>query len=227
MSVPPQDPPENASGPADQAGEDGRAARAQRRRQERREAILEAAKDVFVEKGYHPVSVGDIIERAGIARGTFYLYFTNKQDIFQALLEEFFDAIRGQVRRIETEPGSEAPEAQLRDNLHRVVRTLIAHRAVADIVLRDPASFDEASRTQLEQFWELVTTLMEAAMRVGQNLGLVRECHVQIATLGALGAAREVLRHMITHDNLDTEQLAEELIGFCLRGVGGPAWRDP
>src|SRR5690606_25495730 len=57
---------------------DGRAARAERRRAERREAILSAAKTVFRDKGYHQASVHDIIDEAQIARGTFYLYFSSK-----------------------------------------------------------------------------------------------------------------------------------------------------
>ncbi len=54
---------------------DGRAERANKKRELRRREILDVARGVFAEKGYHHTHVADIIEAAGIARGTFYLYF--------------------------------------------------------------------------------------------------------------------------------------------------------
>ena len=47
--------------------------------------VLDAGMEVFGRDGYHGASVGDIVERAGISRGTFYLYFSNKDDLFRAL----------------------------------------------------------------------------------------------------------------------------------------------
>jgi AcrR family transcriptional regulator len=52
-----------------------------------RSQLLEAAKRVFLEKGYHDAKVVDIIERAGCGHGTFYDYFKGKEDVLIALLE--------------------------------------------------------------------------------------------------------------------------------------------
>src|SRR6266446_9279146 len=57
-------------------------------RQARRAQVLRHAKRIFARKGYHRTNVADIIARAGIARGTFYLYFQNKKDLFEELLEQ-------------------------------------------------------------------------------------------------------------------------------------------
>jgi AcrR family transcriptional regulator len=125
---------------------DGRAARAERRRAERREAILAAAKTVFRDKGYHQASVHDIIDEARIARGTFYLYFTSKQELFGELIDDFLARVRGEVRRISLDPGDDPPRKQLQANFRRVVATVLEHDDVASIILRDPTSFDEESR---------------------------------------------------------------------------------
>ena len=74
--------------------EEDRAATA---RAERRAQILAAAKEVFAEAGYHEASINAIIERAGIARGTFYLYFTSKAAVFDALLDEAMGALRKRI----------------------------------------------------------------------------------------------------------------------------------
>lgn len=52
-----------------------------------RNQLLQSAKQVFIEKGYHDTKVVDIIERAGCGHGTFYDYFKGKEDVLLALLE--------------------------------------------------------------------------------------------------------------------------------------------
>ena len=56
--------------------------------QERREQILDAATQVFGKKGFEGTNVADIAEATGIAKGTVYLYFKSKEEIFSAILSE-------------------------------------------------------------------------------------------------------------------------------------------
>ena len=53
--------------------------------------LLDAGMIEFEERGFHGVRVDDVVRRAGISHGTFYLYFSNKEDLFKALLQ---DALR-------------------------------------------------------------------------------------------------------------------------------------
>ena len=165
---------------------DGRAARAERRRAQRRHAILEAAKRVLREKGYHQASVHDIIDEARIARGTFYLYFNSKQEVFGELVAEFLQALRGQVKRISLAPGSPAPLEQLHANFRRVVTTVLAHDDVATIILRHPVGFDEESGAKVDLFFDQVRQMVEDALRVGQSLGLLRACNTHIVAAASL-----------------------------------------
>ena len=54
----------------------------------RREQLLAAARKVFREKGYDGATVSDIVQEAGVAQGTFYLYFPSKRDAFFALSQQ-------------------------------------------------------------------------------------------------------------------------------------------
>lgn len=54
----------------------------------RRERILAAARKVFREKGYDRTTVSDVVREAGVAQGTFYLYFPSKKDAFLALTHQ-------------------------------------------------------------------------------------------------------------------------------------------
>ncbi len=53
-----------------------------------KEKLLTAARKTFHDKGFHNSTVEDIIYEAGLARGTFYIYFKNKEDIFEHLLKQ-------------------------------------------------------------------------------------------------------------------------------------------
>ena len=56
------------------------------RREETRRALLDAASQLFADKGYHATTVPDIVEAAGVGHGTFYEYFGNRRDILLALV---------------------------------------------------------------------------------------------------------------------------------------------
>lgn len=63
----------------------------------KREKIMLAARAEFSSKPYEEVSINDIVERSGISRGSFYLYFEDKWDIYSHLLKCTFDNIRGRM----------------------------------------------------------------------------------------------------------------------------------
>lgn len=58
--------------------------------EQRKEQILDCAKKLFAENGYYLTQISDIQKASGVARGTIYQYFKNKDDIFATILENFF-----------------------------------------------------------------------------------------------------------------------------------------
>lgn len=72
----------------------------QQRNEETRSALLDAAGRVLRELGYANVSVSKIVHAANRAHGTFYLHFTNKEDIYEALLGQIWDDLADQSRAI-------------------------------------------------------------------------------------------------------------------------------
>lgn len=63
------------------------------RKDEKRKHIFETAAMVFAERGYHQTSVKDITDKADISVGTFYSYFKNKEDVFEALYDEMYQIV--------------------------------------------------------------------------------------------------------------------------------------
>ncbi|HLU65175.1 MAG TPA: TetR/AcrR family transcriptional regulator [Kofleriaceae bacterium] len=64
---------------------------------DKRTAILEAALDLFVERGYHGTAVPAVAERAGVGAGTIYRYFKSKEDLVNALFRHWKQALAGQI----------------------------------------------------------------------------------------------------------------------------------
>ncbi len=207
-------------------GQDGRSARAQRRREARRDAILEAAKCVFQEHGFHEASVQHIIAEAEIARGTFYLYFSSKRDVFAEILDEFVALIRERVRRISLDPAQGTPLEQLRDTFRRVFNVVVDHADVASIMLRDPSAFDEETREQAIRFDAQIQGMVEGAIRVGQQLGVIRQCDVQLAAIAAFGGVRAALRQVLEaraagerSEQTDPDRVADQMMAFIIEGL--------
>ena len=103
------------------------------RGQRTRQKLLEAAEEVFGTRGYDSASIGDITRTAGVAQGTFYLYFPSKQAVFAELVRELgnmlrrtlTDSVRGIDDRMQIErAGFEAflKFVQEHKNLYRIVR---------------------------------------------------------------------------------------------------------
>src|SRR3954468_6884229 len=78
----------------------GAAARRSAGAEARREAILAAALDEFTARGYEGARLDDVARRAGVAKGTIYLYFTDKQALFQDLVRSMVSPILGTLEKL-------------------------------------------------------------------------------------------------------------------------------
>jgi AcrR family transcriptional regulator len=103
---PERNPDAEAAGTAKDGRSNGRAPRGGRRERTKaanRAAILEAARQVFAERGYDGAAVRHIVARTELAPGTFYNYFPDKESIFRALVEESIAVVRERLREARRE----------------------------------------------------------------------------------------------------------------------------
>jgi AcrR family transcriptional regulator len=202
--------------------EDGRVSRAQRLRESRRAAVLAVAKQIFSTKGYHATSIDDLIEAAGIARGTFYLYFESKRAIFDELLDGLLGTIQSVVRRIETGEGAAPPVEQMDATVDRVLETLRANRELARIILREAVGIDADFDRKLGDFWGRIRGMIANAVKTGQEMQLVRECDPDVVAHCVLGAIKECVHWSFVEadpSGADLRQLGREMIAFTLMGL--------
>lgn len=78
-----------------------------RRKTERPQELLAAALDLFVERGFAATRLDDVAARAGVSKGTLYLYFENKEELFKAVVRENMIPVLGEAEQvIDTYAGS-------------------------------------------------------------------------------------------------------------------------
>ena len=78
-----------------------------------RARILDAARDLFAEKGYEKVSLREIAEVVGITKAALYYYFPTKESIFESLMKPFFEMHQVVFELLETPPNMESWAAAL------------------------------------------------------------------------------------------------------------------
>ncbi len=191
-------------------------------REARREQVLRHAKRIFARKGYHRTNVSDIIGRARIARGTFYLYFQNKRDLFEELLARVLHELTQRIQRLRIGPDQPDPVEQLRSNLRRVLGLVLAERELTDILLNHAMGFDRELDRQVTDFYEKVIDQIQRSLDLGVEMNLVRPCETRIAACCILGGIKEVVLQASRSRRTDIEDLAEEILNFGLRGVAQP-----
>lgn len=188
---------------------------------ERRAQILAAAAELFGTKGYHTTSIADIIAKAGIARGTFYLYFQNKRAIFEELLDQLMKGIVARIRRVVLEPDRPSARDQLLANILAVIELLSDNRPLLAILLEGAVGIDEGFKEKLASFYEQAIALVEGSLRLGKTMGLVREVDTRVAALVAVGALKEILHDALRRDDAaaDARRLAEQFLEILSRGL--------
>jgi AcrR family transcriptional regulator len=191
-------------------------------RQARREQVLRHAKRIFARKGYHRTNVADIIARARIARGTFYLYFQNKKDLFEELLEQVLTELTTRIHRLKVGPGEPNPVDQLRDNLRRVVNYVLAERELTDILLNHSVGFDRELDARILEFYDRIAALIQRSLDLGIEMNLVRKSDTRAIAYCILGAIKEVVGMLSRSSTTDSSDLVEEILEFGLRGVARP-----
>src|ERR1700693_4064182 len=101
---------------------------------ERRQKILGHARDVFARRGYHDATIDDIVAAAGIARGTFYLYFKDKRAVFEEIVDRAFAQIAMAIVRVDPKDTGRTVADQVPENTPRIVGTLLEDRATTKIL---------------------------------------------------------------------------------------------
>ena len=168
------------------------------RRAARKRQILDAALEVFAEKGYPDATVDDIAERVSVARGTFYLYFGDKRAVFEALLDGFLERVGACIEGIDLEHPTDDARAQLEANVERVIELALSQPILVRLALLEGPGLDHEVDAKLRSFHERLRLFLVESLAEGQAAGVVRDGDRHVIASVALGGFRELLTDAVT-----------------------------
>jgi AcrR family transcriptional regulator len=165
----------------------------------RRSAIVRAAVDVFGRKGFDRSNVADIAEAAGIGKGTVYLYFKRKEDVFLAIVEEYSFVPQLPDLLPDDVPVELALAAMARTHLDHMKQ----HSSVLRIFVQERHRFpDETARVfarELHKGNEVLAAYLEAQVRAGRTRPLRDPFLTARAIMGIL------MSHVLTQEVLGVQ----------------------
>src|SRR3989449_10405551 len=154
----------------------------QRRKDARPEEIVAAALDVFVEHGVAATKLADVARRAGVTKGTVYLYFKSKEALFKAVVRQTIVPAIAQGEAL-----AQAFTGSARELLERLVREywrLVGETALAGIpklIIAEAANFPALTRFYYEEVVTRGHRLMAGVIERGIKAGEFRPVNVMIA----------------------------------------------
>jgi AcrR family transcriptional regulator len=203
-----------------------RISKKEKKTEERRKQILDAAMDVFSRKGYAAATMPEIAETAGLAAGTLYLYFPNKRDLFMAAIKNmiFTTPLLDLLGKIPTGDIEEVFTKVLvnRFELIKNQQSKVSRMPMlVGEILRDP----ELKEMLLDKFLHPFMGRMEAVYRLFSVTGKVRKAEpaVIVRTIGGAIVGFLILRILEGDaspiNKLDQEKVAEQVAGIILHGL--------
>ena len=165
-------------------------------REQKRRFILQAAADAFGTKGFHAVTVQDISERAGIARGTFYLYFKDKKDVYRALSRE----LQSQIIEVILPGGASELLAKgtdvaalVRERLVGLGRLFEREAGFARVFVYRTPGTDPEFEEQRRGFVRDLTDGIATVLRAGADRGFFRRHDPRVAAMCLVGSMEMVI----------------------------------
>jgi AcrR family transcriptional regulator len=186
---------------------------------ERRQQLLHVARDVFAKRGYHAAKIDDIVVAAGVARGTFYLYFDDKRAIFEEIVDRTIARLGMTILRVDPQDPSRSVGDQVKENIRRIVAMLLDDRATTKILLSDALGVDASFDRKLLSFYDEIVKLLEGSIREGQALGVVASGDARLYAYLTIGALKEVLFQIVQRGaEYAEEDLVLHIFGFFRNG---------
>ena len=184
--------------------------------------ILEAAVKVFARQGFHQSTVAQIAKEAGVADGTIYLYFKNKDDIlvqfFNFRAKQVFESFREEVDRAETSS----------DKLRNLVRRHLAEfqrdRDGAVVYQVETHQSSRLAEAQIKEMSKMYRDLISEIIEQGQQEGTIRkDLYVGLVKRFIIGGVDEVINTWLHSDGeYDLVSMADPLVELFMKGVGSP-----
>lgn len=178
------------------------------------EKIIDAARSVFYEKGFHGGTILDITQRAGVGNGTFYIYFDSKLSVYRHLLVEYGKRIR-----------AKSNEA-IAGCANRKEAERLGIKSFFEFVLEDQGIFNiiweslYIDKTLFDDFYTTFAKSYVSRLKQAQNDGEVRDIDPQVLSYVLMGITNFVaLNSLVLKQDKNIDYLVNEVMKVLETGI--------
>lgn len=184
----------------------------------RKSEILSAARIVFSRKGFHDATIDDIAQEAGVAKGTVYLYFKSKQEIYVEALRDGVSQLIEDMRAEAALPGS--AEERLRRVLAAKIAFFDKHRDFFQI-LQSELGHIEKSIAECKDLYVEQGRIFEGILRDGIREGSVQDVNTKKTAYAIADLTRGVaIQRLLGWSKTRLNDEVEFMFSLLWKGVG-------
>lgn len=206
----------------------------ERRKDARPQELLAAALDLFVDRGYAATRLEDVARRAGVSKGTLYLYFENKEELFKAVVRENIVEVIGKAESdIAAASGASCGEL-LRTMLNKWWSEVGSTRAsgLAKLIMAEAGNFPEIAAFYNDEVIERGNGLIASILRRGVESGEFAPMDAEVMT--RVLTAPVLMLMLWSHSffpcdtgSIDPEAFMAAFLGLVERGIRAPVPAAP
>jgi AcrR family transcriptional regulator len=185
--------------------------------------IVDAALDLFLEKGYHACRIEDIVALAGVGKGTFYLYFKNKEELVESLVEQFVTDLMGTLLWVEEQSKKGVDLRNVfKEQGERMAETFKENKRLGQFFYREGRAvspkIDNMVKEFLAQLSQTSTFYFENAIKEGKMDKNLNPKMVAMVVIGGVTFTYQQWIEGIVDDPVD--QIVDGLLTIYLNALG-------
>ncbi len=190
-----------------------------KKQQLRSQKIIKSVREILAEKEMDKVSIKSIAQKAGIATGTFYLYFADKETLIDTAIQEIYHELLDHIKKERGQYTNRFDKLQV--TMKVCIKFFLKEKQLAKTLLVD---FPSKNTTLNSKFMDIENDLIRLTKIDLDELveqQLIPNQDTQVSACAFVGAFREVILSWITNgEPLDTELAQKTLIDYNMRGLG-------
>jgi AcrR family transcriptional regulator len=182
-----------------------------------RSEIIQAAAQIFRQKGYHAASMQDIADAVNLQKASLYHHVESKQDILLSIFDQVLDLI---IEDLEQVVQSElSPDRKLRQAMQVYVARLTKDTDLAAVLLFDYRSLDPSSRARQNARRDAFEDLWRQIIREGIEKENFRQVDEAVTVYALLGIQNWMMTWFRENGRLSAETLADQFSDLILGGL--------
>jgi len=183
-----------------------------------RDEILEAAAQIFSQKGFHGASMQDIAEAVNLQKASLYYHVNSKQEILVELLDQALENVSAKMQRVLDTP--DLPDVKLRQAMRVYMTTLLERGDMASVLLLEHRSLEPEFREKHLPKRDRFERMWRELIQEGVDKGTFACRDVAMASRALLGVMNWSITWFRADGKLPAEVIAEMFAELLIEGLG-------